>query len=137
MPASLRPDRGGIPVRGRTEVDVANRVMSFVWTILAQEPAPGPTGLSGQGLMLGMFGAVAVMLFMQYRSQRGEHDRRVNMLKSLKKGDPVLTTSGILGTIVSVAEDFSELVVKVDENCRLRMKPDAIRDVITKPEHKG
>ncbi len=30
------------------------------------------------------------------------------MLKSPKKGDPVLTTSGILGTIVSVAEDFSK-----------------------------
>jgi len=111
--------------------------MSFEWTVLAQDANPAQTGLSSQGLMLGMFGAVAVMLFMQYRSQRGEQSRRIDMLKSLKKGDPVLTSSGILGTIVSVAEDFSEIVVKVDENCRLRMKPDAIRDVIKKPEQKG
>lgn len=105
---------------------------------LAQAQAPGQgSGLSSSGLMLGMIGAIAVMLFMQFRSQRREQGDRISMLKSLKKGDPILTTSGILGTIVSVAEDFSEIVVKVDENCRLRMKPEAIRDVIRKVESKS
>lgn len=112
--------------------------MADSWITIAQGTAPpaGGGGLSSPGLMLGMFGAIAVMLFMQFRTQRGEQDRRVKMLKSLKKGDPVLTTSGILGTIVSVSEDFAEVVVKVDDNCRLRMKPDAIRDVIPKVESK-
>jgi preprotein translocase subunit YajC len=105
-------------------------------SLVIAQAQEAPQGLSSQGLFIGMIGAVALMFYMQFRSQKGEHEKRITMLKSLKKGDPVVTTSGIIGTIVSVAEDYSEIVVRVDDNCRLRMKPDAIRDVVSKPESK-
>ena len=59
------------------------------------------------------------------------------MLKALKKNDPVATIGGILGTVVSVSEDGLEVVVRVDDNTRIKFRHDAIREVIQKDEGSG
>src|SRR5215468_9587368 len=57
--------------------------------------------------------------------QRQERERRM-MLESIKKNDKVLLTSGIYATIVSIAEKEDEIVVKVDDNTRLKVIKGAI-----------
>lgn len=68
------------------------------------------------------------------RPQRREQAKRDELLKSLKKNDPVVTIGGIIGSVVSVSEDGSEVTVKVDDNARIKFRRDAIRDVVRKPE---
>lgn len=68
------------------------------------------------------------------RPQRREQAKRDELLKSLKKNDPVVTIGGIIGSVVSVSEDGSEVTVKVDDNTRIKFRRDAIRDVVRKPE---
>jgi preprotein translocase subunit YajC len=72
--------------------------------------------------------------FLISRPQRREHARRDEMLKTLRKNDPVVTIGGIIGTVISVAEDGSEVTVKVDDNTRLKFRRDAIREVLRKEE---
>ncbi len=55
-------------------------------------------------------------------------------MSGLKKNDKVLTTSGIYGTVISVAEKEDEVVVKVDDNTRLKMVKAAILRNITNEE---
>ena len=56
------------------------------------------------------------------------------MLTNLKKNDKVITTAGIYGTVISVAEKEDEVVVKVDDNTRLKMLKGAIMRNITNEE---
>jgi preprotein translocase subunit YajC len=57
--------------------------------------------------------------------QRQERERQA-LLASVKKNDKVLLTSGIYATVVSIAEKEDEIVVKVDDNTRLKIIKGAI-----------
>ncbi|MCB1310152.1 MAG: preprotein translocase subunit YajC, partial [Leptospiraceae bacterium] len=53
-----------------------------------------------------MIGGMALfMYFFVIRPQRKEEKRKKEMLSSLKKGDRIVTTSGILGTVASVKDE--------------------------------
>jgi preprotein translocase subunit YajC len=70
-------------------------------------------------LMLVLFGLLWFVV-LRPANKRQEAERKA-MLESLKKGDKVLTHSGIYGTVVGVAENEDEVTIKVDDNVRLRM----------------
>jgi len=73
----------------------------------AQAPA-GPTPAMEQPSwlpMLGIFGLFAVFMFFMSRSQRKEEKRKKEMMAALKKGDQVVTSAGIIGTISSLKDD--------------------------------
>jgi preprotein translocase subunit YajC len=115
--------------------------MSF-WTVVAvlaqndPAPAPGPGGPGGLSSMLTYLVPIALIFlvfqFLIARPQRREQAKRDELIKSLKKNDPVTTIGGIIGTVVSISEDGSEVTVKVDDNTRIKFRRDAIRDVIRK-----
>jgi preprotein translocase subunit YajC len=99
------------------------------------EQAPQPSFLE----LLQPFLIPFVIIILMYqlivaRPQRREQAKRDELMKSLKKNDPVVTIGGIIGSVVSVSEDGSEVTVKVDDNSRIKFRRDAIRDVIRKPE---
>lgn len=75
-----------------------------------------------------------VMMFMSMRQQKRDQQRRQGLIRSLKKNDPVVTIGGIIGTVVSVSEDGSEVTVKMVDDSRIKFRADAIRDVQTKPD---
>ncbi len=121
-----------------------------IWmTVLAQvanggNGGNGENGENGGGLFGGIlpllpaFVIIAVLFHLMIsRPQKREKARREEMLKALKKNDPVVTIGGILGTVVSVSEDGSEVVVRVDDNTRIKFRHDAIREVIQKDEGSG
>lgn len=64
--------------------------------------------------------------------QNRERAKRQEMLKSLKKNDAVVTIGGIIGTVVNVSENGEEVTVRVDDNARLKLRRDAIREVVLK-----
>jgi preprotein translocase subunit YajC len=115
-------------------------LLAFGMAVLAQ--AQGGNGANGGGggggsiwpLLLPLVVIAILFQLMISRPQKREQARRDEMLKALKKNDPVVTIGGIIGNVVSVSEDGSEVVVRVDDNTRLKLRRDAIREVIRKDE---
>jgi preprotein translocase subunit YajC len=56
------------------------------------------------------------------------------MLSELKKGDKVVTIGGIHGTIASI--DGTDVVVKVDDNTKIKFLRSAISNVVNAKETK-
>lgn len=81
----------------------------------------GPGGALG-GLMLPLLMIVMVaFLFMSGRKQRKDTE---TMQKSLQKGDKVVTTSGMLGTIVAIDDQFAML--EISEKVRVKFTRESI-----------
>lgn len=84
-------------------------------TIEPAKPADEESqGLFGGGntmfmIMMGLL--FVVMYFLMIRPQRKEEKRKKAMMASLKKGDQVVTTSGILGSVAQVKDDTVTLNV--------------------------
>lgn len=117
--------------------------------VLAQEaggaaaPAADPAGgAQGNGqtanplftLFMPILVMGGVMLYMSTRAQKRDQQRRLDTIRSLKKNDPVVTIGGIIGTVVSVSEDGSEVTLKMVDDSRIKFRADAIRDVTVKSE---
>jgi len=90
--------------------------------ILAQAGATG--GQPGFGSMLPtllMFGAVIlVMYFLMIRPQQKRQKEHQKMLEGLKKGDKVVTSAGIHGTITD--SDDKTFEVQIADNTRVRFE---------------
>jgi preprotein translocase subunit YajC len=82
-------------------------------------------------LLMPILVAFAVMLFMSTRQNKKEQGRRMQMIRGLSKNDRVVTIGGILGSVVSVSEDASEVTLKMVDDSRIKFRADAIREVLT------
>jgi preprotein translocase subunit YajC len=81
--------------------------------------------------MLAIFGIIYFLLF---RPQRKEQERLRLMLAAVKKGDEVVTSGGIIGTVVHAEED--RLTIRTGENTRLTIERARIARVLTQKERK-
>ncbi len=95
-------------------------------------PAAGGSAASGDlysslymPVMLGLM--FAFMWFFVIRPQKKEEKRKREMLNALKKGDAVITSSGILGTVASIKEDT--VIIKVGDGTRMEFLRSAIATV--------
>jgi preprotein translocase subunit YajC len=78
-------------------------------------------------LPLLLIAMLAMFMFTGPGAQRRREQKRVNeLLTTLKKNDPVVTIGGIFGTVVSVAPEKREVVIKVDDTTRLRMQASSV-----------
>jgi preprotein translocase subunit YajC len=91
------------------------------------KPTPKPGGDGGLGFLI-PFALVAVVFWLVVLRpmQRRQEQEAAEKLNSLQKGDKVLTIGGIYGHVVSVAEKEDEIVVKLDDNVRVKMVKSAI-----------
>ncbi len=70
---------------------------------------------------------VVVFYFLIIRPQNKKQKETQKMLDSLKKGDSVVTIGGIHGVIDYVGD--KEVIVKVDDSCKLKFSRAAIASV--------
>ncbi|MBM4112021.1 MAG: preprotein translocase subunit YajC [Phycisphaerae bacterium] len=77
-----------------------------------------------------VLGLVAVMFIMTIFSGRRQKRQRETMLGNLKKHDRVMTSGGIIGSVVEIKP--RTIVLKVDEgsNTRITFSREAIQQVI-------
>lgn len=98
--------------------------------------APGTAGKDGppkpvdNTFLYMVLGLVAVMFIMTMFTGRRQKRQKETMLSSLKKHDRVVTTGGIVGSVVEIKPRF--IVLKVDEgsNTRITFSREAILQVI-------
>jgi preprotein translocase subunit YajC len=103
-------------------------VLALQETPAATEGAAQP-GMNPLFLVLMMVGIFYFVVFMPERKAR---KRQKELLDSLGKGDKVMTSSGLLGTIVQVLDDV--VVLQVDEHVRLKFTRAAIQTKLEAPE---
>ncbi|PID57323.1 MAG: preprotein translocase subunit YajC [Ignavibacteriae bacterium] len=88
----------------------------------------------GEGSMVStliMFGAIfAIFYFMIIRPQQKKAKEREALLNSVKKGDKIITSGGIHGSVAGL--DEKTILVDVGNNTKIKMERSAIGQVITK-----
>jgi len=107
-------------------------------SLLAQAAAAAPAAAdaaqpqsSGYQLPIFMVAMAAAMYFLMIRPQtraRKEHDKLVN---SLKSGEDIVTSSGILGTVTNVKD--KTVVVRIAEGVKIEILKSAITTVVKNP----
>lgn len=96
---------------------------------MAQAPGGASNGSGGimsiLPLMVGMF---AIMYFIVIRPQQKQKRERDAMLGAIKKGDRVVTTSGIHGTVAGL--DEHTVVLRVGDQVKLTFDRAAVGRII-------
>ena len=96
---------------------------------LAYAMGPSPqAGGSGPGALLIQMAPIVLVLgiffFLVIRPQQRERQKREHMLSSLKKGDRVITSGGLIGTIVNLGEQT--VVLKIADSVRVECLRSAV-----------
>jgi preprotein translocase subunit YajC len=94
---------------------------------------PGGGGIFGTFNMLVPFIAMFVIFyFLLIRPQQKKQREHRQMLQSLKRGDRVLTTGGIYGTVVKIRNDIVHL--EIADQIRVRINKGSISDLVAEGE---
>ena len=102
---------------------VSFSVLIFGSLMIETAYAMGQSGGSGQGggitAFLPLVLIVVVFYFLLIRPQQKRQKEQKTMISSLRKGDKVVTNSGMFGTIVGIDEQENKVVLKVAENVKI------------------
>jgi preprotein translocase subunit YajC len=95
----------------------------------AQQPEGGGGG--GTGGLIGLWPIVLIFVifyFLLIRPQQKKQKDHQKMLGSIKKGDRVVTSGGVYGTVVGVKDNV--VVLKIAENVKVEFAKSAISHII-------
>ncbi len=97
--------------------------------LLLQLAVPASYGAIAQQL-LPILLMVAIFYFLVFMPMRRQQRNTKEMLKSLQNGQTVVTTGGLVGTIMAVNDDTLILRIKPD-NLKLQVARSAVTSVVT------
>ncbi|MCC7013510.1 MAG: preprotein translocase subunit YajC [Planctomycetes bacterium] len=76
-----------------------------------------------------MVAIFAIFYFVMIGPERKNRKKREAMLKAMKKGDEVMTSGGIYGTIAAIHEN--EITLQLSDSVRVRFARQAIQEVLS------
>ena len=85
------------------------------------------------GTFLPLILIFVVFYFLLIRPQQRKVKQHKEMLSNLKRGDKIVTSGGIIGTINKVA-DNRELTLEVAENVEIKIASGMVADLYAMPE---
>ena len=103
-------------------------VASLIPTLHAPIAAAQPQG--GFGMLLFPIILIAIMYFLMIRPQMKRQKEHKAMLDKLNRGDEVITSGGVAGTIVDIGDNF--VTVEIADNVRVRVQKGAVGNVLPK-----
>ncbi|MEX2963559.1 preprotein translocase subunit YajC [Microbulbifer sp. TYP-18] len=101
----------------------------FIPTAMAQQAAPAPQGNPMVTLLL-FAGLFAFMWLFIIRPQRKRQKEHQELVSALKKGDEVVMSSGMLGRVEKVDDDY--ILLEVADKMSLRFQKVAVHAVLPK-----
>lgn len=111
---------------------------SVTSTTTTSTPAGSP-GQASVGLM-GAFTPILLMIvffyFLIIRPQQKREVKRKSLIDSIKKGDRVVTSCGIVGVIHKIVSS-DEVSLEVAENVRIRILKNSISSILDKKSNLG
>jgi preprotein translocase subunit YajC len=90
--------------------------------------ASGAEGPSPFSMLLPILGMLLIFYFLMIRPQQKRQKEVQKMLSAVKKGDRVLTASGLYGTVAGVKDDV--LVLQIADNVKVEMVKSAVTGVV-------
>jgi preprotein translocase subunit YajC len=105
--------------------------MQYLALLLQQQAPAGNPAMS----FLPLIFIVAIFYFLVFMPMQRQKKQQAQMLASLQSGSEVVTTGGIVGTIVSLADDALIIRVKPD-NIKLQIARSAVSALVTPKEDK-
>ncbi len=100
--------------------------------LLAMAPSSNGAGGGGSSLVstIIMFGAIfLIFYFMIIRPQQKRSKEREKMLSNVQKGDKIVTSGGMHGTVVHIEE--KTVLIQVSDNVKLKFERSAISNITT------
>jgi preprotein translocase subunit YajC len=97
--------------------------------ILFAEQASASTGIGVQTLLIYALLFVG-MWFLMIAPQRKKQKNHVNMIRELKTGDRVVTSSGIFGTIAGIGDD--RFTLKIADDTKVEILKSCVQAKIDK-----
>ncbi len=101
----------------------------------AMMPAQGQGADGGSQLLstVVMFGGIIfIFYFMMIRPQQKRQKEVQKMLDSIQKGDKVVTSSGIHGSVLEIDEEEKTVLISVSDNAKIKFDRAAIAAVSKK-----
>jgi preprotein translocase subunit YajC len=95
---------------------------------LMLQQATGSSPVMGLLLPLALVAIFYLLVFMPMQRQKKQQQQ---MLKTLENGSQVLTTGGIIGTIISVNPDETLTIRVKPDNLKLQIARSAVASLIT------
>jgi len=93
------------------------------WSVLMAGGAEG----GGGGAMLIWFGLIFVLIYLtMIRPQRKKQKEHQKLLTELKKGDKVVTSSGMFGIIFAIDDDRGRIILKIADDTKLEFLKSSI-----------
>ena len=83
-------------------------------------------------VLLVILATFAIFYFILIRPQQKKQKQMQKMIEALKKGDRVMTSGGIFGTVVGTKDNI--IVLKIDENTKIEVIKSAVVSVVKKAE---
>ncbi|MBI2204768.1 MAG: preprotein translocase subunit YajC [Candidatus Rokubacteria bacterium] len=101
---------------------------------LAFAQSPGGSSGGGTGAIMtqiAFFGAIfAIFYFLLIRPQQKQRRERESMLTAVKKGDRIVTTGGLHGTVMNLSEQT--VTLRVTDGVKLEFDRSAIGRIVEK-----
>jgi preprotein translocase subunit YajC len=88
---------------------------------------PSGAGPSPFSMLLPILGMLLIFYFLMIRPQQKRQKEMQKMLGALKKGDRVLTASGLYGVVSGLRDDV--VVLKIADNVKVEMLKSAVTAV--------
>jgi preprotein translocase subunit YajC len=95
--------------------------------LLLLQATPSPNSLMTS--LLPIILMVAIFYFLVFMPMRKQQKQQKDMLKALENGQTVLTSGGIIGTIVAVNDDTLILRVKPD-NLKIQVSRSSVTSLV-------
>jgi preprotein translocase subunit YajC len=90
-------------------------------------PAAKPSAMQAAFPLFMMIGLLVLMIGFSFMASKKEKKRRETLMSSLKKGDRIVTSSGIVGEIHELLEN--EVVLRLEEG-RMRLSKGSIATIL-------
>ena len=104
--------------------------MNSFHALFAMMPAdPSGAGPSPFSMLLPILGMLLIFYFLMIRPQQKRQKEIQKMLGAIKKGDRILTASGLYGTVVGVKDDV--VVLQIADNVKVEMVKSAVTGVVS------
>ena len=101
--------------------------MSLI-AVLLQQTSPGSNPIIGFLPLLVIVGIFYVLVFMPMQRQKKQTQQ---MLKGLQNGNVVLTTGGIVGTIVTINSDDTLILRVKPDNVKIQVARNSVTSLVT------
>ncbi len=106
----------------------------LIFPAYASDPAVAAAG--GGSSLLGAMAPLLVIFVIFYfflvRPQQKRIQEYQKLVSGLRRGDRIVTTGGIIGTITKVEDKGADVMVEIAEGVRIRLQRSAIAEVLAK-----